>query len=109
MGLHIVVGFPDIKNKKNPVPVYVGESAGGARAAMEADQSCAHYQVFNNPAGYRKRNPAFGTGALPAEVSPESNETESPAEVQSESDSPTDPTLADAAATMEPRPGRRRS
>lgn len=66
MSLHVIIGYPELGAKGQPVPVYVGRSAADARAAMAANTSCACFDGFHNVTPLRKHNSNFKPRTEPA-------------------------------------------
>jgi hypothetical protein len=59
----IIIGHPAKTGSALPHLVYLGTSGSEAEAAMKADQSAHHYEIFEGP-GRRKNNATFNPAAF---------------------------------------------
>jgi hypothetical protein len=66
MSLHVIIGYPELGAKGQPVPVYVGRSAAAARDAKAANTACACFDEFHNVNPLRKHNSNFKPRTEPA-------------------------------------------
>lgn len=65
----IIIGHPAISGSESPRLIYLGTSGSDAEAAMKADPSAHHYEIFEGP-GRRKNNGSYTHTAPETEPAP---------------------------------------
>jgi hypothetical protein len=61
----IIIGHPAAIGSSPPFLIYLGASGSEAEAALKADRTAHHYEIFEGP-GRRKGNAAYDSSVQPA-------------------------------------------